>query len=389
MRFPLTLIALAVVPLLIAGGLAAQSNLPTLDSQQRELRDAKARAAIAEKRSEALRQEAATAEDAADKIIAQRAALAAEIEAAEAQIEAANARIAIIAKRQLAQRSKLGIESEPMLRLNAALQAMTGRPTALLIAQPGSRIDYIHMRAIMATVQPEITRRTASLRQQISAQTELRSQELLALKTLSDAKLKLAQRRTSLAKLEDSARTKAGSLSADAAAEYEQAIAQGERARDLVENIDTQRTGGENAAMLAQLDGPVLRSGGGAGPAANNGAYILPGKGDLVFGFNELTETGYRQRGITLSMTDSADIDAPAPGKVAYAGRYRSFGNIVIIEHGGGWSTLITNLGSLSVRKGDTVRQGQLLGSVGSEDTEITLELRRKGRVMDIASLLL
>lgn len=389
MKFRLTILALALMPMLLAGGLAAQSVEPSVDSEQQALRDAKARATKAERRSEALRQEASNAEDAADKLVAQRAAMSAEIEAAEAQIAAANARLAIIATRQRAQRSKLGIQSEPMLRLNAALQAMTGRSASLMIAQPGDQTDYIHLRAVMATVQPEIARRTATLRQQIAAQNELRAQELLALKTLGDAKTQLADRRTALARLEGSARNRAGALSADAAAEFEQAIAQGERARDIVERIDTIRTGGENAAALAALDGPLLRSANSKGSAANNGAYIIPGKGSLIFGFNELTETGYRQRGITLAMDPEASVKAPASGKVTYAGRYRSFGNIIIIEHGGGWTSLVTNISNLSVAKGQRISQGQSLGNVGEENTEITLELRRHGRTMDIASLLL
>ncbi len=386
MRFRLAVISLSLLPLLMAGGLAAQGAL-SLDEQQQALSDAKEQAAIAERRSESLRQEAANAEGTADKIVAQRAALGAEIEAAEAQIAAAQARIAIISERQRRQRSRLGVESEPMLRLNAALQAMTGRPTALLIAQPGSRTDYIHLRAVMATVQPEIARKTAALRQQISAQTELRSQELLALKTLNDAKAALADRRTALARLENSSRDRAGALNADAAAEFELAIAQGERARDIVEDIDSIRSGGENAAELAALDGPRLRPVSKSAPRANNGAYAIPGNGNLVFGFKELSETGYRERGIRIALSPSAPVTAPAAGKVIYAQTYRSFENIVIIEHGQGWSTLVTGLASLSVKPGQIISQGQSVGNVGQEDTEITLELRRNGRVMDIAAL--
>lgn len=386
MRFVLTLSIFALAPLGVAGALMAQSA-PSPDAQQQALRDAKAKAIAAERRSEFLRQEALNAANAADRLVAQRAVLSADIMAAQAQIEAANARIAIIARRQREQRSLLGQKSEPMLRLNAALQQMTGRPTALMIAQPGERADYIHLRAVMATVQPEIIRRTSALRQQIAVQNEYREQELVALKSLGDAQAKLTSRRTALARLEGDARTKAVDFSADAAIEYEQAIAQGERARDIVGQIDTQRLSGEKAAQLAALEGPLLRSG--SNPARSRGkAYSLPGKGDLVIGFNELNPTGYRERGVRLALTPSATVAAPAAGKISYAGRYRSFGQIVIIEHGSGWNTLITNLASLRVRKGESVTQGALLGAVGEDQPEITVELRKNGRVMDIAALL-
>ncbi len=385
MRFWLTLFGLGLVPVMMAAALSAQS----LGDQQQALRDAKERASAAQERSEILRQEASNAERAADRVVAQRAVLSAEIDSAAAQIDAANARIAIIGVRQRAQQAQLGAQSEPLLRLNAALQQMTGRPTALMMAQPGLRSDYVHLRAVMATVQPEIIRRTAALRQQILIQKDLRSQELLALKSLRDARGALATRRSALAKLEGSSRGKADSLSANAAVEFEQAIAQGERARDIVENIDSIRSSGEKAADLAALDGPVLRSGDAAGLASPSGsAYLIPAKGKLVFGFSELNGTGYRERGIKLMLAPSTNISAPAAGRITFAGQYRSYGQIVIIEHGGGWSSLITNLGSLSVTKGSRVSQGTLLGTVSAEDPAITMELRRHGRTMDIAALL-
>jgi murein hydrolase activator len=384
MRFGVTVLGLALVPVMMAAALSAQS----LEDQQQALRNAKARAAAAEERSENLRQEASNAGRAADRIVAQRAVLSAEIDAAAAQIDAAKARIAIIARRQRAQQAELGEQSEPMLRLNAALQQMTGRPTALMMAQPGQRSDYVHLRAVMATVQPEITRRTAALRQQIAIQKDLRAQELLALKSLGDARTRLGVQRSSLAKLENSRRGRADSLSADAAVEFEQAIAQGERARDLVENIDNLRSGGETAADLAVLDGPVLRAGDSALPAKSNKAYLIPTNGQIIFGFNELNSTGYRERGIKFRLPASANVAAPASGKITFAGKYRSYGNIIIIEHGGGWSSLITNLGSLSVSKGDSINQGAVLGSAGAENSEISMELRRNGRVIDIAALL-
>ena len=387
MRFALTLTILALAPVGFAATLMAQSASEVSDQEQ-ALRDAKLKAVRAERRSEMLRQEASNAASAADRIVAQRAVLSAEIAAAEAQIEAANARIAIISRRQRAQQKLLGTQSEPILRLNAALQQMTGRPTALMMAQPGHREDYIHVRAVMATVKPQIVQRTNALRQQIASQNELRSQELLALRTLSDARSRLTNRRTALARLEGNARGKADDFAANAAIEFEKAIAQGERARDIVGRIDTQRLGSATAAELAALSGPALRLGDDRQVEAQARVYILPAQGKVVSGFHELNTTGYRERGVRLSVEPEARIVAPAAGKVSFAGRYRSYGQIVIIEHGNGWNTLITNLEAVQVSKGQPVTQGAVLGTSGDNAAEIGVELRKNGRVMDIAALL-
>lgn len=361
----------------------------TLSAQQSDvdaLRSAKNRAAEAERRSEVLRQEAASADGTADRLLAQRAAMAAEIDAANAQIAAARARIAIIAARQREQAAALGEASEPLLRLNAMLQKMTLQPVSLMLAQPGDRRNYVHLRATMAAIEPAIASRTAALRRQIASQRELRAQELVAIRSLDAARKQLAQRRTSLVALENESRDKAVMLGADAALEYERAIGQGERARDLVEQIDANRDATQNAAALAELDAPPARKGPNA--SGKSGAYILPAQGRIVAGFGELNPTGYRERGIRLALAPSARIIAPAAGKITYAGRYRSYGNIMIIDHGGGWTTLITNISELGAARGASVAQGAYIGSAGSEAPEIMIELRRYGRTIDLLALI-
>jgi septal ring factor EnvC (AmiA/AmiB activator) len=254
--------------------------------------------------------------------------------------------------------------------------------------QPEQREDYMHLRAIMATLQPAIMRQTSALRQQIAAQNELQGQEISALKSLRDARLQLKSRQAALAKLEGDARGNTGALSANAAIAFEQAIAQGERARDIVGRIDSQRLSAAKASELAALDGPFIRPGRANPQPSGKSAYILPVAGRLLTGFGELSNTGYRERGLRLAVTQAARVMAPAAGTVTFAGRYRSYGQIVIIEHGQGWDSLITHLDSVQVIKGQKVDQGSLLGRAGKYAPEIGVELRKNGRFMDIAALL-
>jgi Peptidase family M23 len=122
--------------------------------------------------------------------------------------------------------------------------------------------------------------------------------------------------------------------------------------RDIVGRIDTERLGSVTAAELAALSGPALRLADDRQVEARARVYILPVQGKVVSGFNELNTTGYRERGMRLSVAPEAQIVAPAAGKVSFAGRYRSYGQIVILEHGNGWNSLITHLGTIKVAKG-------------------------------------
>lgn len=383
MRYAMLVLILLFSGLSLNMALQGQSN----DGGVAELRDAKARALKAERRAEALRQEAANADMATERLVAQRAALSAEMEAASARISAARSRMAIISAEQRKQAALLGKANRPLLNLNALLQKLTRQPPALMLVQSRDRRDYIHLRATMSAIAPVIERRTAGLRQQIALQRELRSQEAVAIKSLREAREALSERRAVLAELEHDNRGQAQTLSAEAAIEYELAIGQGERARDLVEQMDATRESDQNAAELAIYDGPRPREGASL-PVSDSKAYILPAKGRLLSGFGELNPTGYRERGLRLAVAPSAPLVAPAGGTVTFAGQYRSFGNIVIIDHGGGWSTLVTNLAELGTQKGAKIAQGAPIGRARAEDSEIMVELRRKGRTFDIAALL-
>ena len=117
--------------------------------------------------------------------------------------------------------------------------------------------------------------------------------------------------------------------------------------------------------------------------------YRLPVVGTIVTGLGELSSAGVRSRGLTLACAAEATIVAPAAGRIAYSGPFRGYGRIVIIDHGGGWTTLLSNLAHTSVAVGQTVTQGGPIGRARSDgDPRITVELRRKGRAVDMTPLI-
>lgn len=365
-----------------------------VSQEQRKLLDAKKRNREALARSNVLRSQANLATNQANRFALEKQAINADIDAARANLESARSRITIITARQNAQQLALAQQTAPIMRLMGALENLTRKPTSLMILQPQSLDDYVHVRAIMASVQPKITKQTESLREQIDLQKNLRQQQNIALESLRKAQKELSSQQESLTRLEAINRNNAGTINADAAAEFEKAIAAGERARDIVENIDNIQENEEVLAALSVISGPKLNIDDYA-PNINNSAgsnnkkpaYTLPSKAQIISGFGELSENGYREKGITISLPSAEPIRAPASGTIKHAGIYRNFGHIVIIEHGGGWATLITNMQSLNVFEDQNVRQGSIIGTVKASGDEILIELRRNGRPMDILAL--
>ena len=94
--------------------------------------------------------------------------------------------------------------------------------------------------------------------------------------------------------------------------------------------------------------------------------FYWPLKGKIISNFGKKTK-GINNDGINISAKEGTPIRAAAKGTVAYIGnKLKSFGNLVIIRHSGGWLTSYAHQSEISVTKGSTVKSGQIIGRVGS-----------------------
>jgi murein hydrolase activator len=386
--------SLAAGALLLASVAGAQS----IEEERRALATAKAQSEAANARALKLEQ-AATAElSAAERAKSESAAIAARIQSAEANITAAEARIRLIEQLRAEQRARLAAKQEPAVRLLAALQTMARRPPGLALIQPGSTRDLVHIRAVLSSMMPIVTARTQELRADIEAGRKLRADADRALRAVEAGQQQLAAERAQLVKLAATRRLGAQRLTRGAINEQDRAIALGEKARDIVELMADVSAAAEVRSTLETLPGPVLRptrpGKARAEPRTNDESqearfsYRLPVAGTVITGLGEVSETGVRARGLTIAARDGALVVAPAAGRVAFAGPFRGFGKIVIIDHGSGWTSLITSLAALDARVGDNILQGGPIGRAGQDRPTVTIELRRGNRPMDITPLL-
>ena len=108
---------------------------------------------------------------------------------------------------------------------------------------------------------------------------------------------------------------------------------------------------------------------------------------------------GRMHNGIDLSSVGGSGAGSPiyasATGKVKFAGwgsnsnGYDGYGNIVVLDHGGGWTSRYAHLTSMAVKEGDTIKQGDQLGIEGSTGlstgTHLHFEIRKEGSPIDPA----
>jgi septal ring factor EnvC (AmiA/AmiB activator) len=382
----------------------AQRDVAAMDPReaQAELARAQRESKRAELRATRLSREAESATQAADKAAREAAALAAEIQQAEADMTAARARYSLAQSARAKLSARLAVRQQPLVRLTSALQTTARRPLALSALQPGSLKDVVYVRAVLASAVPEIRKRTAGLRSELARGRELESQAARAITALRESEQQLQTRRQELAKLESSKRLASQRSRSNAIREEERALALAEDARDLDGLIDKIDEVSGVRRELAALPGPVLRPAGLAKPtlSAREGGssaaepaaaptasaatrpprdFQLPVQGRTIAGFGAKRDSGLRSKGLSLGPSAGAQIVAPATGRVAFAGPYRGYGQIVIIEHAGGWTSLVTGLSRIEVAVGDQLIGGSPLGRAATKNPLVTFEVRRGG----------
>ena len=378
--------AASLVLTLLAGGFALAAA--PQQATPAELRAAQEEARQALARSQQFEEAAAKATDEAARARAEAEALAARIQVAEAEITGAEARSAIVETQLRDQRARLAERQGPLVRLTAALQSMSRRPPALALVQPGSLENAVRIRAVLAATLPRIRARTAAVRTEIDRTNALRAQQESARQALLASRADLASRREALARLEGDQRARSQNYSTLALRESDRALALGEEARDVERLVGDGAFQQRLAASLAELPGPVLRpTGGGAAPVGGP-SFLLPASGRVLAGVGELNEAGVHARGLAIAVEPDTPVRAPAAGRVAFAGPFRSYGLILIFDHGGGWTSVVTGLAAIRVGTGEQVARGAAIGRAGADAPRLTVELRYQGRPVPITALL-
>jgi len=123
------------------------------------------------------------------------------------------------------------------------------------------------------------------------------------------------------------------------------------------------------------------------------GRLPLPAQGRQVLGFGEKTQFGGQSKGIVLETRQGAQVTSPCDGWIVYAGEFRSYGQLLIINAGGGYHVLLAGLSQIDVQPGQFVLAAEPVGTMNGwpQQTQpaaknapvLYVEFRKDGRPVD------
>jgi len=356
----------------------AASAAPAPNPMEDELRQARTEQAAAEAEVAKLDQAALQARDEASRLRAQQDAAAQAIEAAEARITASDVQLRLASAYVAAHRQQLAREQRPIASLLAGLATMAERPPLLALADRGGTDELVKVRILLDATLPVIRRKTARLSSELAAGQQLEQRALSAKTELVQGRKDLAARRQQFAALESRAISRSLASGGRALGAGDVAIAAGEDVERLRASEASSRDALGLAGQLAALEPAPPRPAGPEGGAVRlvPFAYVLPANARVTDGLGAVNDSGVQSRGLTLATPRGAPLAAPAAGTVRFSGPYGDYDGILIIDHGGGWMSLIVNVAS-TLRPGSRVQVGD---PVGRALGPIGVELSQNGR---------
>jgi septal ring factor EnvC (AmiA/AmiB activator) len=406
----------ALVLSLAAGAQAQQQELKDIE---RALDADRARAQELQRQAEALEQEIQALR--VESVSVARAAQDHESRMSEVESQLADL------ERQEAQKTADLHKRRTQLGLTlAALQRIALQPTDTLLLAPGPPLDTVRSGMLLRAVIPAIEGRAAALRKELSDLAALRKristrrQELARIgddlaaerarldvlirrksetrakataeqKAANERVARLAARAADLRDLMEKIEREAAARAAREAEEARRRAAQEAKKRAEAEAKERAAraqqaapSASDESAKPAPGDQLALARPPDIRPFPDSGSsLIMPARGRLTTRYGQTGGDGRPARGIVIAARPGAQVVAPFDGKVVYAGNFRSYGQILIIQHGGRYHTLLAGLDRVDAVVGQWLLAGEPVGIMGAPrggDPELYLELRHAGK---------
>jgi len=310
--------------------------------------------------------------------------IAAQVRSVETRIGDAEARLRPLDTREQQIRGSLDSRRSEIVEVLAALQRAGRRTPPALLVRPEDALQSLRTAMLLGSVVPELRARAEKLAGDLTELIALRKNIATERDRLALDGDKLRDDQTRLAALVDERQRKQSSIEKDMEAEGTRAIAlskQVDSLQGLIAKMEQDLKSAAKAAATASLQGApatingkpnlgALKDPARLSPAiafaSARGLFAMPVNGVKIREFGGSDGSGGVEKGISLAARAGAQVTTPCDGWVVYAGPFRSYGQLLILNAGGGYHVLIAGMERISVNIGQFVLTGEPVATMGT-----------------------
>lgn len=317
---------------------------------------------------------------------------AANVRIVETKIDEAEARLKTLNGREQQMRSSLDSRRADIVEVLAALQRAGRRTPPALLVRPEDALQSLRTAILLGAVVPELRGRAEKIAGELGELVALRKSIASERDQLASDRDRIRNDQTRLTALVDERQRQQASREKDLDAENSRAITLSKQVGDLQgliakmeQDLQSAAKAAEKAAEAAKQAEAKAAANAAAnakpGPAAfkdrsrtspailfasAKGLLPLPVNGNKIRDFGGSDGIGGLQKGISLATKPGSQVTTPCDGWVVYAGPFRSYGQLLILNAGGGYHVLIAGMERISVNIGQFVLTGEPVATMGS-----------------------
>jgi murein hydrolase activator len=310
---------------------------------------------------------------------------AAGAQATEARMAATEARLAGLDASESGLRRSLEARRGLIGEVLAALQRMGRRPPPAVLVRPEDVLAAVRTSMLLGALVPELRGEVDTLAADLGELVRLKGLIAEERETLRRDIAGWAAERARLGALMEARQGRIGEAERQAVAERERVAALANEARSLRELIDRMegeigaaRRAAEEAKRAAEAQAQAMRDRFAAAArdparlspklpfAETRGVLPLPASGQVVRAFGAPDGSGGTTRGVALGTRPRAIVTAPSDGWVSFAGPFRSYGRLLILNAGDGYYLLLAGMDQINVEVGQFVLAGEPVAVMGT-----------------------
>ena len=366
---------------------APQAATPSTDAirqREQELEAARAQQKSAAELQEKLKADIAAIGQDRSGLNQQLIDIAARVRGVEGRIGDAEGRLRPLDARELEIRGSLDARRAEIVEVLAALQRAGRRAPPALLVRPEDALQSLRTAMLLGAVVPQMRAQTERLAGDLTELIGLRKAIAAERDQLAIDRDKLKGDQIELASLVEERQRKQGAIEKDLEAEGARALAlarQADSLQSLIGRMEQELKSAAKAAATANLQGApatlngkpnlaALKNPGRLSPAiafaSAKGLFALPVNGTRIREFGGSDGVGGTEKGISLATQAGAQVTTPCDGWVVYAGPFRSYGQLLILNAGGGYHVLIAGMERISVNIGQFVLTGEPVATMGT-----------------------
>lgn len=305
-------------------------------------------------------------------------ASAAKVQALESAISDSEGRLARGADNEARIEKSLASRRKVLIDVLATAQRIGRQPPPALVVSPGDALTAVRSAIVLGAVLPEVRLEAEALQSDLEALIAERTRAERERDGLKANALSIAEERERLARLIEEKHKQSATRSQDLVAEKSRAESLAANARslqDLIAGLNkdlatarksdgSDKTAGKPARPATPLAGRLTPA---VAFADAKGKLTMPVRGVAIQSYGDDNGFGSPSSGLSIATRAGAEVVSPADGRVAFAGPFRSYGQLLILDAGDGYHIVLAGMDRLDVELDQFVLTGEPVGVMGSQ----------------------